>query len=88
MVEDFDRHKMVRLLEAAASGEPIYHEDLTSGWTRTPFDDPSMDDAWIELRLWVADQDILNSDPDYRARKTARLSYFAEQLKKSVPVNT
>jgi hypothetical protein len=76
-----DANATIRLLRKAVAGQPVTREELES--IRCDKSDPLtavLDEAWIDLRIWVTDEDIRKNDPRYEERWRGRLSGWIERL--------
>jgi hypothetical protein len=76
-----DADATIRLLRRAVAGQPVSREALEA--IRCDESDPLaavLDEAWIDLRIWITDEDIRKKDPQYEERWRGRLSGWIERL--------
>jgi hypothetical protein len=71
----------IRLLRKAVAGQPVTREELESiRWDKTDHLAAVLDEAWIDLRIWIIDADVRKKDPKYEERWRERLSGWVERL--------
>jgi hypothetical protein len=72
---------VLKLLRRVVSGETFSRAELDAAtWEASGRTDRMAQEAWIELRMWLADEDIRARDPDYEQAKLRRLKWLLEVL--------
>jgi hypothetical protein len=71
----------IRLLRKAVGGQPVTREELEAiRWDEHNRLAAVLDEAWIDLRIWITDEDIRKKDPQYEERWRERLNGWVERL--------
>jgi len=80
MTSESDINKMIALIDRAISGYSIDRDEIILGWTDPSMSNKLMQEGWTELRLWLADQDLILHDRGYKTKKLDRLKYSLEKI--------
>jgi hypothetical protein len=76
-----DAETTIRLLRKAVAGQAVTREELEAiRWDESDPLAAVLDEAWIDLRIWITDEDIRKKDPQYEERWRGRLSGWLERL--------
>jgi hypothetical protein len=76
-----DAGATIRLLRKALAARPFTRGEIEAiRWDKSDPLAAVLDEAWIDLRIWVTDEDIRKKDPQYEERWRERLSGWVERL--------